>query len=122
MSRLVRPLLTLSPPRLSLMLFSGSDDVDDYLEGVKTETRRDESFEEYLHWLQSQYTENPVYQLPEDWIRQLCTFRFSNLLAALNLRSSLILKEVDYLVLAKDDSRDFIYLITLSPNALRIVE
>lgn len=98
------------------------DDMDDHLKRLEAETQRDNSLQDYLDWVESQDMEDSVYQLPEDWLKQLNTVQFSDVLAATNLRSALSFKEVDYLVLAADKRGDSMYLITSDPSALRLEE
>jgi hypothetical protein len=98
------------------------DYLDDYLKRLEAETQGDNSFQEYLDWVQSQDVEDAPYQLPEDWLKQSSTVQFSDMLAVTNLRSALSFKEVDYLVLAADDRGDSIYLVTSDPSALKLEE
>ena len=95
--------------------------MDHYLERLDAETQKDNSFQEYLDWVQSQDAEDLPYQLPEDWLRLLSTVKFSDTLAVTNLRSALSFKKVDYLVLGHDPGHG-IYFITSDPSALMLEE
>lgn len=45
------------------------DNIDDDLKQLEAETQIDNSFQDFLAWVQSQ-EEDPFYQLPKDWLKQ----------------------------------------------------
>ena len=93
--------------------------MDDYLKRLEAETERDNSLHDYLEWVQRHDIEESFYQLPKDWLNQLITTQFDDILAVINLRTALSFKEVDYLLLATEGGGFWMHIITSDPGALK---